>query len=226
MAHSARVDVGDVPYHILNRAVGRMRIFNKQSDYQTFLEILAEAKRETKMRILSFSIMPNHWHLALFPREDGDLGIFMHRLTNAHTRRVHAETSTTGTGPLYQGRYKSFMIEDDMHLLTVIKYIERNPVRAKLVQRGEEWRWGSAWLRAQNNPTTIARFIDEAPVDLPQNYMHWINTPDTEGDLEQLRTSVRRGSPFDGETWVENMIQEHNLISTVRREGRPSKQLY
>lgn len=223
MARTARVDVGNTPYHVLNRAVGRMRIFNKSADYQSFIDILASTREETGVRILSFNIMPNHWHLALYPKEDGNLGVFMHRLTNAHTRRVHAETDTTGTGPLYQGRYKSFMIEDDAHLLTVIKYIERNPVRAKLVQKCEEWRWGSAWLRANGDMTRLARLIDESPVDLPKNYLKWINTPDKEDDLEQLRTSVRRGSPFGGESWMENMIQAHNLISTVRREGRPGK---
>lgn len=223
MARSARVDIGNIPYHVLNRAVGRMQIFKKQSEYQTFLEILAEAKEETGVRILAFAIMPNHWHLALYPREDGDLAVFMHLLTNAHTRRVHAETGTTGTGPLYQGRYKSFMIEDDTHLITVIKYIERNPVRAKLVRTCEEWRWGSAWLRAQGNANQIARLINEPPVDLPKDYMRWINTSDKEDDLEQLRTSVRRGSPFGSTTWMENMIQTHNLLSTVRREGRPDK---
>jgi putative transposase len=223
MARTARVDIGDIPYHILNRAVGKMRIFNTQNDYQTFLQILADTKEETGMRILAFDIMPNHWHLSLYPREDGDLGVFMHRLTNAHTRRVHAETGTTGTGPLYQGRYKSFMIEDDTHLFTVIKYIERNPVRAGLVRKCEDWQWGSAWLRAHGNATQIARLIDDPPIDLPKDYLRWINTHDREDDLEQLRISVRRGAPFGGDTWMENMIQEHDLLSTVRREGRPSK---
>jgi len=190
MARTARVDVGGMPYHVLNRAVGRMRIFNAPRDYQSFLDILADAKEETGMRILAFDAMPNHWHLSLYPRNDGDLGIFMHRLTNAHTRRVHAETGTTGTGPLYQGRYKSFIIEDDAHLLTVIKYIERNPVRAKLVQRCEEWRWGSAWLRTHGDTNAIARFIDEPPIDLPKQYLRWINAPDKEDDLARLRTSV------------------------------------
>lgn len=224
MARTARVDVGDVPYHVLNRAVGKMTIFDTSKDYQTFIEILADAKEETGMRVLAFDVMPNHWHLALYPKDDGDMGVFMHRLTNAHTRRVHAETGTTGTGPLYQGRYKSFMIEDDAHLLTVIKYIERNPVRAKLVRRCEEWQWGSAWLRAHGSIIATKRLIDESPVDLPGDYLHWVNTPDKEYELEHLRTSVQRGAPFGGERWTERMLQKHDLLSTVRRDGRPHKE--
>lgn len=177
------------------------------------------------MRILSFVVMPNHWHLALYPKEDGDMGTFMHRLTNAHTRRVHAVTGTTGTGPLYQGRYKSFMTENDPHLLTVMKYIERNPVRARLVKKCEDWRWGSAWLRAhaQEHAELFARLIDEPPIDLPKNYLRFVNTADKDDDLELLRNSIQRGAPFGDKVWVEQMIEKHDLLSTVRREGRPKK---
>lgn len=89
------------------------------------------------MRLLAYCLMPNHWHLLVYPEHDGALSVFMHKLTNAHTRHVHTTTKTIGTGPLYQGRYKSFLIEKDTHLLTVIKYVERNAVRAKLSKRAE-----------------------------------------------------------------------------------------
>ena len=128
MARAARVDVGDQVYHVLNRAVGRLKIFEDPADYELFLFLLNEAREMTDMCILAFALMPNHWHLLLYPKKDGDMGEFMHWLTNAHTRRVHALTETTGTGPLYQGRYKSFLAKSDHHLLTVLKYIERNPV--------------------------------------------------------------------------------------------------
>lgn len=223
MARNARVDVGDTVYHVLNRAVGRLRIFTTAEDYRDFLEVLEDAREKTDMRILAFVIMPNHWHLILYPHDDKDMGIFMHQLTNAHTRRVHAKTETTGTGPLYQGRYKSFPIEDDAHLLTVLKYVERNPVRAKLSKRCEEWRWGSAWLRTQ--PFELQnRFIDDAPVTLPKNHTEWINTNEKEETVEQLRNSVRRGTPYGTDSWVEKMIKKHELISTVRKPGRPPLQ--
>lgn len=220
MARNARVDVGDTVYHVLNRAVGRLRIFTSTDDYRDFLAILEDAREKTDMRILAFVVMPNHWHLVVYPRNNKDMGLFMHQLTNAHTRRVHAKTETTGTGPLYQGRYKSFPIEDDAHLLTVLKYVERNPVRAKLARTCEEWRWGSAWLRLQP-PALRDRFIDDPPVEVPRNYLTWINVREKEEAVEQLRNSVRRGTPFGTDAWVENMIKRHELISTVRKPGRP-----
>lgn len=217
----AALDVGDHVYHVINRAVGRLQIFDTPDDYQLFLNLLHEAKEMTDMRILSYAVMPNHWHLLLYPENDGDMGLFMHWLTNAHTRRVHARTETIGTGPLYQGRYKSFLTKTDTHLLTVLKYIERNPVRARLARKVESWRWGSAWLRLYGTPKQ-KELLSEPPIELPRNYRTWINTPDTEKDLDSLRVSVNRGAPYGTARWVEQMVDAYKLASTIRKPGRPA----
>src|SRR3989344_8620297 len=106
MPRTDRIDLADHIYHIINRANGRLKIFNAKKDYLLFEELLTEAKELTDMRILAYTIMPNHWHLVLSPRKDGDLSIFMHWLSTTHTRRVHVATKTIGAGHLYQGRYK------------------------------------------------------------------------------------------------------------------------
>ena len=224
MARSARVDIGDHVYHVINRAVGRLTIFKTVDDYRLFLTLLKEAKEMTDMRILSYVVMPNHWHVQLYPKDDGDMGLFMHWLTNTHTRRVHALTKSTGTGPLYQGRYKSFLIENDIHLLTVLKYIERNPVRAKLVKKAEGWQWGSAYIRIHGTPKQ-KQLLAESPVNLPRNFRLWINTPDSQADMDALRVSVNRGTPFGRETWIERMVGTYKLLSTVRKPGRPRDNL-
>ena len=125
MPRNARVDVGGEIYHVINRANGRHQIFNTDKDYKLFEQLLFETKELIDMRILAYELMPNHWHLALYPKNDRDLGVFMHRLSNAHTRKVHALTKTNGSGHLYQGRYKSFLVDTGSYLLTLIKYIER-----------------------------------------------------------------------------------------------------
>ncbi len=99
------------------------------------------------MRLLAYCLMPNHFHLLLWPREDGDLSQFMRWLTVTHTQRWHAHHRTAGTGHLYQGRFKSFPVESDDNFLTVCRYVERNAVRANLVERAEDWRWGSLSAR-------------------------------------------------------------------------------
>jgi putative transposase len=220
MARQARVDAPNTPYHVINRAVGRARIFRNDKEYQLFLDLLIYAQEKTGMRILAFTLMPNHWHLVLFPKNEGDMKVFMHLLTNAHTRKVHTITNTIGAGPLYQGRYKSFLIETDIHLLTVIKYVERNPVRAGLVSKVEKWKWGSASIRVQGTPKQ-KKILTESPTPAPKNYRTWVNTEEKEDILKQLRTSANKGTPFGSTDWVDRMVDVHHLHATLRGTGRP-----
>ena len=164
--------------------------------------------------------MSNHWHLVLFPQHARDMQTFMHLLTNAHTRRVHTDTNTTGTGPLYQGRYKSFLIERDAHLLTVIKYIERNPVRAGMVRSVDAWRWGSGWVRQHGTPKQ-RQLLADSPAPLSRNYSQWVNSSEKEDTITRLRTSVNKGAPFGTDDWVTTMVNEYKLGATMRGTGRP-----
>ena len=131
MPRTTRVDVKDYCYHIVNRANARLPIFFNKKDYVLFEKVLEEARKRFSMRILAYILMPNHFHLVLYPLNDGDMGKFMQWLTLTHTQRWHQVKKTKGTGHLYQGRYKSFLIEQDDHLLAVIRYVERNALRAK-----------------------------------------------------------------------------------------------
>ena len=225
MPRVARVDVGGEIYHVINRANGRLQIFNSDEDYRLFEQLLLETKEVTDMRILAYELMPNHWHLVLYPRNDGDLATFMHKLSNAHTRKVHALTNTNGSGHLYQGRYKSFLVDSDNYLLSVVKYVERNAVRAKLVQRCENWRWGSAWLRVHRTDNQ-KRLLDELPTDLPDDYVKWINTVDKPDDINTIRVSVNKSVPYGKELWVDKMVSKHHLESTLRSPGRPMSDKY
>ena len=175
MGRAPRIDVGDVVYHVINRANARARIFHDATDYQDFEYLLSEMKETFDMRILAYVIMPNHWHLLLHPMNDGDMSKALHWLGTSHVRRHHTRKETIGNGHLYQGRYKSFPVQEDLHFLTVLKYIERNPVRAKLVSKAEDWKWGSAHRRI-NGTERQRSLLAELPVDLPRGYKQWINT--------------------------------------------------
>lgn len=222
MPRTARVDVGGEIYHVINRANGRLQIFNKDEDYQLFEQLLYDTKEIFDMRILAYKLMPNHFHLVLYPKNDGDLGLFMHRLSNAHTRKVHARTNTNGSGHLYQGRYKSFLIDRDNYLLAVIKYVERNAVRAKLVDFCEDWQWGSAWRRT-NGTAQQKKLLDQESFKLPDDYIKWINTPEKLDDLENVHISVNKSVPYGSKKWVERMVLKYHLESTLKSPGRPKK---
>jgi len=222
MPRLARVDIGDEIYHVINRANGRLRIFESDADYQLFEELLSDTLKKTSMRLLAYCVMPNHWHIVLHPHKDKDLGTFMHLLTNAHTRKVRTLTKTIGYGHLYQGRYKSFLVQDDTYLLTLLKYVERNALRAKLVPSADLWKWGSAWRRIHGS-LTQKKILADLPTTLPHDYLSWLNTSDNEENLTMLRNSVNKGVPFGGDSWVTLMIAKYKLETTTRSAGRPKK---
>src|SRR5258708_21094207 len=139
MPRRPRVNSGGIVYHVLNRAVGRGRLFHKPKDYEAFELTLAQTHARLPVRIIAYCLMPNHWHLVLWPRRDGELSEFMRWLTVTHTQRRHAHHHTAGTGPVYQGRFKSFPIEEDEHLRVVCRYVERNPLRTNLVKKAATW---------------------------------------------------------------------------------------
>ncbi|MCK5582228.1 MAG: transposase, partial [Elusimicrobiales bacterium] len=131
MPRTERIDIGNHVYHVLNRANARARIFDCDKDYQLFENTLEEAAEKYDMRILAYCLMPNHWHLVLYPKKDGDMARFMGWIGGTHTIRWHAAKGNIGQGHLYQGRYKSFLIDADNYLLEVSRYIHLNPIRIK-----------------------------------------------------------------------------------------------
>ena len=222
MPRRLRETAGGIVYHVLNRAVGRMTLFEKEADYLAFEQVLEETCERMEIRILSYCVMPNHWHLLLWPREDGELSQVMRWLTVTHTQRWHAHYHTSGTGPVYQGRFKSFPVESDGHFLTVARYVERNALRANLVKRAQDWRWSSLRRRLERDKS-VSRMLSEWPVPRPSDWTRRVNRPLTEGELESLRRSVRRGRPYGSDDWTQRMAKRLRLESTLRPPGRPRK---
>ena len=218
MPRAPRTDVGGLVYHVLNRANARAPLFEDEDDYRLFTALLAEERAQGGMRLVAWCLMPNHWHLVLWPRADGDLGRFVRRLTQRHTQAWHGRHGTRGQGHLYQGRYKAFLVQDDAHLLTVCRYVERNPVRAGLVSSARDWPHGSlAQLRRRGR----ARLLDPWPSPRPPGWAEAVDRPETPRELEALRRSVQRGAPFGAAAWVKAMAARHGLDSTLRPRGRP-----
>jgi len=172
--------------------------------------------------------MPNHWHLVLWPRRDGELSEFMRWLTVTHTQRWHAHFRSSGTGPIYQGRFKSFPVQSDEHLLTVLRYVERNALRAGLVKQADRWRWGSLWRwenrrsGAGSDPALPA--LSEWPVDRPRGWKRTVHAPLSEAELGAIRQSIKRGAPFGGDRWRARTAERLGLRSSLNAIGRPRKQ--
>jgi len=224
MPRTARVAPGGVIFHVLNRANARSRIFEKDLDYEAFKRVIGETVEKIPVRILAYSIMPNHWHMVLWPTRDGDLGNFVQRLNTTHVRRWHLHRNSVGSGHLYQGTYKSFPIQDDEHFLTVCRYVEQNPLRAGLVQRAEDWRWSSLGLSVTGTAKKGDVVLSDWPVSKPASWVSFVNQALTIKELEEVRLSAQRGRPFGNESWKARTVAQLGLESTLRSRGRPRKE--
>jgi len=141
-------------------------------------------------------------------------------LTHTHTQRYHAHYHTSGTGHLYQGRFKSFPIESDARLLVAGRYVERNALRAKLVARAEDWPWCSLFYRHRNLEPGL---LSDWPLELPADWIEFVNESPPEAELAALRQSVRRSSPYGREAWQSKIARELGLEATLRPQGRPRR---
>jgi putative transposase len=222
MPRRARSIQGGRVYHVLNRANGRLPLFRKEADYGAFERVVEEAYEREPFRILAYCAIPNHWQWVVWPETDGQVSEFFRRLTATYTQRWHAHYHTSGTGHLYQGRFKSFPVETDEHLDAVLRYVERNPARAELVSRAEAWRWSSVW-RFYHGDVAARRLLCTWPLPRPRDWLPRVNRAETQRELEGLRRSLQRGQPFGGEAWCEQIIRQLGLESTMRSPGRPKK---
>ncbi len=223
MPRRKRITKGNIIYHALNRANGRLRIFKKPRDFEAYEEILAAGLDRFDMRMCGYCIMPNHWHLVLWPKADGDLSEFMRWVTQTHSQRWHASHGTVGIGHLYQGRYKSFPVQSNAHYLTLMRYVESNPLKAGLVEKAGQWAPSSLAIRTGNNDKPIT--LCKSPVELPKQWHRMVNNIATidQGIMSKIERSIDRGSPLGDDKWIAQTAAELGLESTIRPRGRPRK---
>lgn len=199
-------------FHVLNCGAGRQTLFETNSDYDAFVFLLEQAKRHAEMGILAFCVMPTHWHLLLRPENDEALSEYMRWLTVTHTQRWHARRGTGGTGPVYQGRFKSFPVQEDEHFLAVCRYVERNPLRANLCTHAEHLKWSSAWTGGGlSSPVTLSSW----PVPKPIEWLAFANEPQSEAELAAIRRSVLQGRPYRASDWVKQTARTLGLERTL-----------
>lgn len=222
MPRPPRSAVGNMVYHVINRANARMKIFNTETDYLAFEGTLMEAKKKYPLKILSYCLMPNHWHLVLCPPNDESMPHFMRWLTLTHTQRWHAYNHTIGHGHLYQGRYKSFPVQKDEHFLQLVRYVERNAKRAALVKKAQDWHWSSLYKR-EFGTKKQKKLLSAWPIKPGNNYLKWVNTPQPKEELETIRYAIKRGRPYGGDVWINRTVRVLGLEVTLNPRGRPRK---
>ena len=220
MGRSPRADEGGGIYHALNRGNAKSPIFFKEQDYAAFDRIVAEALGKFPVHLIAYQWMNNHWHMVLSPDEDGGMGRFLRWITLTHTQRYHAHHKTTGYGHVYQGRFKSFPVQDDAHFYVVCRYVERNALTANLVEKAEDYRWGSLhnWLGSES-PIELSRW----PLRRLPNWTRRVNQPVSKKEKQAITRSINRGVPYGSEQWTASTVKRLGLESTTRPRGRPKK---
>ena len=224
MPRRLRRAIGGEAYHALNRAAGRFRMLKSAKDFAAMERVLEEALERVPTRLLSYCLMGSHWHLVVWPREDGELSAFLSWLTLTHTQRWRHAHQTVGYGPLYQGRFKSFPIQRDEHLLQACRYVERNALRAGLVERVEDWRWSSLWHRQHPGEKIGGLLCDSWPVARPENWLQLVQEPQSGAEVDALRLSMNRGRPYGDAKWQLRAANRLDLASSLRRPGRPKRE--
>ncbi|MGD1278615.1 MAG: transposase [Tepidisphaeraceae bacterium] len=220
MPRMSRNAPGGLVYHVLNRANGRLRLFKNKDDFLAFEQVLLEAHQRVPIRILDWCVMPNGWHLVLWPRKNGQLTQFVRWLTLTHAQRWKSAHAAAGQGHLYRGRFKSFPIQQDEHLLTVLRYVQGNPVHEGLVRRAERWRWGSCHVR-QNRSHDLYPLLARWPVHRPSGWLELVNSPLGETDEKMVQTALQRNRPVGIDSWVKRIAGELGLQQSLHPRGRP-----
>jgi putative transposase len=210
-------------FHVLNRGNHRQKLFRQPDEFALFLQLLARSVMKFSVELWGYCLMGNHWHLVVSVHRIKELSRWMHWLTNRHVRMLHAQSAKLGGGHIYQGRYKSFPIQDEGHLWTVLRYVEANPVRARLTKQAEDWPWSSL----SSQPVTDGLLPAERPPPgrWPRD-ARWrkaVNAPLEVAQLELLRRSVVRGSPYGLPDWSASFARKTGLESTLRPVGRPRR---
>lgn len=205
-------------YHVMNRAAGNQVLFKDPVDFRSFQRLLAQAQERYGMRIIAYCLMGNHWHFLLWPSSDDAIGPFIHWLCTEHGKQWRRSDGSVGRGAVYQGRYRLSVVQCGQHLFTVWRYIERNALRAGLVDQAEKWPWSSlSDSLGEDRPQ-----LSPAPLAKPQDWLDIVNRPQTLAELGDVRDTLDKDRPYGDKVWTEALER----ATGWRPRGRPKKVPY
>ena len=225
MSRIARIVLPDVPYHITQRGNARQQVFFHDRDYTLYLDLLRQFHADAHLRILAYCLMPNHIHLIAIPERPNAMADAL-RATHANYAR-HYNLEKRSCGHVWQARYFSTPM-DTTHLWRAMAYVERNPVRAGLVQYAEHFSWSSARLRLTSDPAASASFIDLAYWRAEYSRDRWKQALQTSVDEEafgqRLQEASRHGRPLGNDEFVRQLERRSGRTLRPSPVGRPKKQ--
>ena len=218
MARLARLVIPGLPHHITQRGNRRQQTFFNDGDYAAYLELMTDWCREQGVEIWGYCLMPNHAHLIAVPKSEDGLRRAIGEAHRRYTRRINFREKWRGY--LWQGRFASFVM-DEPYLLAAARYIELNPVRAKLTLDAEQWPWSSARAHLSGRDDRLAKV---APLlAMVNDWRGFLNSAIREEELRDLREHGRTGRPLGNATFVERLEAIVGRVLHPQKGGRPSK---
>ena len=229
MPRMARIVVPNTPHHIVQRGHNKQVVFVSEDDYQYYLENMFEWKEQLNCKVYAWCLMTNHIHLIINPGDDVDnLGKLMKRLAGKQTRYVNRLEKRTGS--LWEGRYKSSPIETDAYLLACCRYVELNPVRAKMVEKPEDYRWSSylekVGLKKQKNMDSDACYLSlgNTQEQRMKLYKQWVESNVSEQEIKSIREAMQHGHPTGSQTFASSIEKKLGVRLSLNKPGRPKKE--
>ena len=223
MPRIARITEIDFPHHIVQRGNNRQRIFFDDNDKKKYLDLLRRYSEECSCKINAYCLMPNHIHMILIPLLINALSKMMQKLSLGYTQYINKKYKRTGR--LWECRFYSSLIEKEMYLWAACRYIARNPVRAKIVEKIEEYKWSSASARYYYK-VEQSNFV--APIwhdNLEkQEYMKFLDQPDNENDLTIIRKTILKGTPLGSANFIKCISEKLGITIKTKPKGRPRKE--
>ncbi|MBU1045504.1 transposase [Patescibacteria group bacterium] len=230
MARPLRVTVENYPFHIINRGNNRQAIFLGQEDFLYLLKLLKRYKKELKFKLYHFCLMPNHIHLVIEPTLEGSLPKIIMRVSLAYS--TYFNKKYKGVGHVWQGRYKSSLIDKENYFLHCGLYVELNPVRAGLAEKPENWQWSSYKFYAFGDDNALIEdILDEdpfyiesgkSPEERREFYRQSVEELMGEEFLKNIRRQLNEGV-FGRKEFVQEM-KEKFKIRALRGRGRPRRE--
>jgi putative transposase len=202
----------------MNRGDHKETLFHKPADFRAFLAQMTESTHRIAMRILAYCIMRNHFHFVLWPYHGVDLSAYMQVLMNLHISRYLRHYPPSSPGHIYQGRYTNSLVQDNVSLLTVMRYVEANALAAGFVARAEHYQWSSLSPHASDPGRPV---LSPAPIEKPSDWVAFVNAPQSHDQLQKIHRAARRGAPLGEEAWTHQVVNAYGLEHTMRERGRP-----
>ena len=221
MARIARLVAVGYPHHVIQKGNNRQAVFLDDEDRHLYLRLLKKYTSQCSCKVNAYCLMINHIHLLLTPQYDDSLSKTMQKLSLRYTQYVNQKYERSGR--LWECRFHSCLVDREQYLWIVCRYIERNPVRAKVVNEPSEYKWSSAKANtALDMEENLTEPIWQSHLER-EEYRRFLNQPDRKDEIERVRRSTFKGTPIGGEAFITYIAQELGLDVKTSRRGRPSK---